>query len=545
MTGRMRQLASDTLVYGISSVVARFVNYLLVPLHTDRFDPDQYVVVGLVYAAIALLNVLFTAGFESAYVRFSKSREGVPVLFATSQTFLLLLATGLCGLLVFVRPASLPLLELGDDPAGIFWMMLGILWFDTLVVAPFAEFRMARRTWRFAALKLFHVAVNVGLNLALLLGAGMGVEAVFVSNLAASALTAFLAWGSTWSLLKGGRFDLEVLRKAWAFGWPFIPAGLGHAVNELLDRFFLAGMDPADAARLYGEGTEAAAVAGIYNGVYKMAVFMLLLVQMFRMAWQPFFMRHADEPNAPALFERAFNGFNLVAGAVFLLVGLFLHEIASLTVPLLGVPLLGEAYRSGLSVVPILLAAYWFHGWYIHFSAGVYINGNSSAFAWITLAGALITVISNWLLVPLFGMAGAALTTLFSYLTMALILLAVSRRSWPVPYRVIPSLTFVGALFAGVWFEPRLAELLVGLGWLESAGDWDWKLAYAGGWLLLLAAGALWWKQMGRSEGERAGDGGVAGSEGVDESEEEWEDGEEDWEDGESDTNEPGPRDGR
>ncbi|MEX0890127.1 MAG: oligosaccharide flippase family protein, partial [Balneolaceae bacterium] len=323
---KLRELFSDTLIYGISSVLARFVNYLLVPFHTDVFNPARYGVVGLVYAAIAFLNVVFTLGMESAYLRYAKDRDHASSIFKTLQLALLGTSSLLALILWALEPAILPLLSLSGESSGIFLMMIGILWFDTLSIVPFAELRLVRRSLLFAILKVGHVVLNLVLNFWLILGMNLGIEAVFISNLAASMLVTLVIWAVTFPMMRG-EWNRSLLSRSFSFGWPFIPAGIGYAVNEMLDRFFLNAMDPGAVVQLYGSAYTPEDIVGIYNACYKLAVFMLLLIQMYRMAWQPFFMRHSDDPDARPLFARAFYGFNLFAAALYLFVGLFTRDI--------------------------------------------------------------------------------------------------------------------------------------------------------------------------------------------------------------------------
>jgi len=257
---KLRELFSDTLIYGISSVAARFINYLLVPF--------------------ALLNVIFTFGMESAYLRYAADRKEAANIFKTLQLSLLGFATLLCGLLWLAMPALLPLFNLGAESSAIFVMMLGILWFDTLSIVPMAELRLTRRALLFASIKTLHVIVNLTLNFWLILGMGFGIEAVFIANLVASMLMTLLVWAFTADLLRGS-WKSRWLKTAFEFGWPFVPSGIGYAINEMLDRFLLNAMDPSAAERLYGMGTTPEDVVGIYNACYKMAVFMLLLMKLF------------------------------------------------------------------------------------------------------------------------------------------------------------------------------------------------------------------------------------------------------------------------
>lgn len=465
---KLRELFSDTLIYGISNVLARFINYLLVPFYTDVFSPARYGVVGLIYAAITFLNVIFTFGMESAYLRYAENRKEAANIFKTIQLSLLGFASVFSLILWLLMPWLLPLFNLGHETSGIFLMMIGIIWFDTLAIVPLAELRLVRKTIPFAALKLLHVFINIGLNFYLILGLNFGIEAVFIANLAASMVITMLVWAFTSNLLKG-TWNSEWMKKAFQFGWPFVPAGIGFAINEVLDRFFLNNMDPATTETLYGLGTAPEDIVGIYNACYKLAVFMLLLVQMYRMAWQPFFMRHADDKESPQMFGQAFIWYNAFSAILFLMVALFKEQIVAIEVPVLNATLIGSDYWLGLEIVPYLLLAYWFHGWYINFSSGVFIKEKTRILYKITLMGAVITIIANLALIPYFGMIGSAVATLLSYGAMATTLGIYSKKIMHVPYRLPESFGLMVIFAALVFGEPTISTWL-GTSWLVSKG---------------------------------------------------------------------------
>ncbi|MEX0660400.1 MAG: oligosaccharide flippase family protein [Balneolaceae bacterium] len=458
---KLRELFSDTLIYGISSVLARFINYLLVPLHTGVFNTAKYGVIGLVYAAIAFLNVIFTFGMESAYLRYAENRKEAANVFKTLQAALLIFATLLCGILYLAMPWLMPLMSLEPETSGIFLLMLGILWFDTLSIVPMAELRLTRRAMLFAILKTLNVVINIALNFYLILSLELGIEAVFMANLAGSAIMTILVWIATLDLLKGS-FSKQWMKTAFEFGWPFVPSGIGFVINEMLDRFLLNSMDPANAERLYGIGTTPEDVVGIYNACYKLAVFMLLVVQMYRMAWQPFFMRHAKDGDSKVVFGQAFVWYNVASALLFLIVALFKEQIVAITIPGTGSTLIGSDYWGGLGIVPFLLLAYWFHGWYINFSSGVFIKEKTHVFYKITLMGGVITIIANLLLIPIFGMIGSATATLLSYGAMATTLGLYSKKVMDVPYRLPESFGLMIALAGLVFGEPWITAFLNG-----------------------------------------------------------------------------------
>ncbi len=465
---KLRELFSDSVIYGFSNVVARFINYLLVPFHTDVFSTARYSIVGLVYAALTFLNVVVQMGMESAYLRYAEDRKEASNIFKTIQLALLAVSSIAVIILWLLMPFALSTMNLDSSTSGIYIMMLGILWFDTLAIVPFAELRLARRSIQFAILKTLHVIINVGLNFYLILNLGYGIEAVFIANLAASVVITGLIWAITAELWKG-EWKREWLKKLFRFGLPFIPAGLGHATNEMLDRFLLNSMDPAVSERLYGVGISPEDVVGIYNACYKLAVFMLLIVQMYRMAWQPFFMRYSRDEDSAKLFSRAFVYFNAFAAAAYLLVSLFREQIVAIEVPVLNATLINSEYWIGLEIVPLLLLAYWFQGWYINFSSGIFIKEKTSVLYKITLLGAGITLATNLALIPYFGMMGSAAATLASYGVMAFVLGVYSKRVMEVKYRMPLSFALMLTCTAMVYLAP---ELSVMLGVATTTGNW-------------------------------------------------------------------------
>ncbi len=485
--GKLRELFSDTLVYGISSVVARFINYLLVPFYTKFFDPAAYGIIGLIYGAIIFLNVLFTFGMESSYLRYGADREKARNVFRTIQLTLLAGASLLAFVSWLLMPVLAPLVGLDAAVAGnaadsarvhglhqldgtsLFYMMLAILWLDALCMVPFAELRLVRKSFTYAFIRLFNVIVNVSLNLYLVVIAGWGIEAVLVSNVIASFLTVLVLFWYTLPMYRG-HWDRAFLRRALWFGLPYIPAGLSHAVNEVLSRFAVNNMPQETVERLYGSHYTADDITGIFNACYKLSVFMLLAVQMFRMAWMPFFMRQSGRDDARKIFAEVFTWFNIGAAVVFITVGLFAEQIVQIRIPLLDGTLIDSRYWMGLYIVPWLLMAYWFQGWFLNFMAGVFIEEKMWHLSGITMIGALVTLVGNVLLVPLYGMQGAVWVTLACFFSMAMMMYFLTQQVYNAPYKLLKNGMIV--LFSGVavavghgfgtdYFEPLIAKLVL------------------------------------------------------------------------------------
>lgn len=469
--GRIRELFSEAIVYGISTVVARFLNYLLVPFYTAIFSQSEYGVVSILYSSMMFFNIVLTFGMESSYLRYAK--ESKKEVFGVVMLMILGVSLSLGALVWLSAPLFSSWFTADYAGSGYFWQLLvAIIVLDAITAVPFVELRVEQRAYMFSALKILGVIINLGLNLYLILVLGMGIEAILYSNIVASLATLIgIVWATRtkWRLT----WDGQIARTALTFGLPFIPAGLGYVVNESLDRFFLGGMSPAVVESLYGAGVTALDVTGVYAACYKIAMFMTLGTQMFRMAFQPFFMRNYKDKDSPAVYRKVFVYFSYAAATAFLSIALFREEIVAIPIPFTSATLIDSRYWWGLDIVPWILLANWFSGWYYNFTAGVFITEKTKTLPLITLTGASITVVGLSFLVPVLGMMGAAITTLFSYATMAIFLWIMSERLMPVGYPVLRLIMGMSILVvladAQRWFsfaEPwwiRIIFLVVGL----------------------------------------------------------------------------------
>lgn len=452
--GRLKQLASDTVLYGISTVVSRFLNYLLVPFYTASFLPEDYGIIGLAYGAMIFLNVIFTFGMESAYFRYGAERDNRKTTWRQIQSLIILVSIGLSVLVYGGKPWLESLLSIQGNSHYLFEMMVGIIVLDAISAVPFADLRLERKALTFMVLRIANVFINIGLNLVLILKLKWGIEAVLVSNLVASLFSAVFSLVLTFKGLTL-RFDTVFIKKILLFGLPYIPAGIGYAINEVLDRFLINQLDSATILAIYGEPMSAETLTGIYNACYKLGIFMMLFIQMFRMAWQPFYMNHHKEEQAKRTFAQSFIVINAIAGFLVLCIGLFRNEIAALPIPFMHTTLIDSRYWLGLSIVPFLLLAYWFQLWYTHFTAGIVLAEKTGILSKATLVGALITVLANLMLIPQYGLIGAALATLLSYMSMSFYMLYQSMKLYPLPYLWKTSLLSILMVFVlllnGMW----------------------------------------------------------------------------------------------
>ncbi len=483
---RIRVLAKESLIYGVSSIASRFLSFLLVPFYTHLFAPADFGIQNIIFALIAFLNILYQFGFDSAYLRLAADVDeaGRKRLFASaiwSQ------AAGSAVFSLLLAALAHPLARAFLIPAAsekLFYYAAGILVLDTLTVVPFAHLRMRHQAARFAALRLGNVLLNIAGNLVLVLKLRMGLEGVFLANLAASAITA-AAFAPMF--LSHARYPAAgaAIKALAAFGLPMVPAGLYGIVNEMAGRMFMRRIDQVDIDRLYpGQGYDVLKLSGIFSVAWKLGVFGLLLVQMYRMAWQPFFQQRSKDPDAPQLFGRVLRYFLIFIGFCSVTLMALLDKLVA--IPLAGHrPLIAAVYWPGLAIVPGVLLSYALQAWVVHFTVGLYLAKQPRHLVWINGAGALVTVAGNWFLIPVLGLWGATLSAVACYLVIAVMITRKSQQLFPIEIgwnRMMPLLVW---LAAGWIFGTAVQHNPGGYGWGARLGP---LLAF---WLLPFVLGLL------------------------------------------------------
>ncbi|MDD2773913.1 MAG: lipopolysaccharide biosynthesis protein, partial [Elusimicrobiales bacterium] len=355
MFTRIRRLGRESVVYGLSTVLARLLNFFLVPYYTHALSPGQYGVVAAVYSYIAFLNIVFQYGMDQSYMRFvCADRPREKTIFSTAFWPVLLTSAMLAALLWQLRAPLAAIGGIGADYSALITYSGVVLTLDALMCVAFAKLRLEHRPLAFAGIRSAGIVVNIAANVVFLTKYQLGPEGVLMASVLSSAVTlALLAPVYAQSL----RFEFAgpLFREMWAFAWPFIPAGLAATAVQVIDRPILLFL--TDQSTL-----------GIYQAGYRLGIFMMLVVSMFDQAWRPFFLENHEKPGAPELFARVFTYFAVFGAAVALCVSLFIGDLARLSI--FGRHFIAQNYWGGLAVVPVVLAAYLLYGFYINFMAG-------------------------------------------------------------------------------------------------------------------------------------------------------------------------------
>ncbi|HAB52899.1 MAG: hypothetical protein A2315_11170 [Ignavibacteria bacterium RIFOXYB2_FULL_35_12] len=422
MFDKIKQLTKDTAIYGVSTIVGRFLTFLLVPFYTNIFPPDEYGIVANLYIFIAILNIIYIFGMDAAYLKFAsnKSIASEKDNFSTPYLAVMFVSLFLSLFIILIKGSIISLFEVPAGYAYLIYYTSLILFIDALCVIPFIRLRIERKAKKFATFKIINILTNVFFNILLVLYFKWGIEAVFISNLIASLLTLIIFTPEIIKNLKPV-INISLLLRLIKFGLPYLPAGLGSMLIQGIDRPILTNL------------TDLSTV-GIYNANHKLGIFMMLFVNMFQYAWQPFFLQQAEEKDAKKIFSKVLTYFTFAASLILVLISLFIDDIVKIN--FFGITLIGPAYWSGLLIVPVVLLGYLFNGIYVVFTAGIYIKEKSIYVPLITGLGAVVSIALNFLLIPILGIMGSALAALASYMVMALGLYLITQKFYKIEYEL-------------------------------------------------------------------------------------------------------------
>ena len=414
----LKKLASQTAVYGLSSVIGRLLNYLLVPLYTRYFLPSEYGVVTEMYAYVAFLVVVLTYGFETAFFRFSKKDYDVKVVYSTALISLLISST-LFVLLVFLSSDSISnLMGYGIEAKYIEWFAI-IVALDAISSISFASLREKNKALRFASIRLLNIFVNIGFNLYFIVYKEFGIEYIFISNLISSIVNILLLIPemvkSVWV------FDNKLWNKMRVYATPLLIAGLAGITNETIDRILLKHLLPNPEL--------SATELGLYGAFYKLSILMTLFIQTFRFAAEPFFFAQANSKNSKTVYADVMKYFTIIMSVIFLGVTIFYDIIKGF---------LGSDYHDerGFLVVSILLLANLFLGIYYNLSIWYKLTEKTIYGAYLSFFGAIITLILNFILIPKIGFVGSAWATLICYFSMTVASYYIGSKHFPIPYQL-------------------------------------------------------------------------------------------------------------
>ncbi|MBL4657456.1 MAG: polysaccharide biosynthesis protein [Flavobacteriales bacterium] len=481
--GSIKQLAGQTAVYGLSSVIGRMLNYLLVPFYTRIFTTEQYGVVTEMYAYVAFLIIILTYGMETAFFKFSSESEDKKRVYSTTLISVFLTSTVFIFLTsVFSVPIAITL-GYPNHTEYVIWFAI-IVGLDALSAIPMAKLRELGKAKWFATVNLINIFVNIGLNLFFLVycrnhyleyGSNtswlvdtcydpeIGVGYVFISNLIATITrTLFLL---PYILKIEFAYSNSLVRRMLIYSLPLLVAGLAGIVNETIDRIMIKNI----LFDRLGE-VEAMSQLGIYGACYKISIIITIFIQAFRYASEPFFFAKQKDGDAKEIYRDIMKYFIIAVSCIFLAIMLYIDYVMLFV---------GEEFRIGAAVVPILLMANLCLGVYFNLSIWYKLTSKTMYGAGIAIFGAIITVTVNYMWIPIIGYMASAWATLICYFAMMVISYIIGQKHYPVNYNLIKGIGYpIAAL--GLFYLSTLIN--------QSLNDYQFLINTL---ILLLFAGGI------------------------------------------------------
>lgn len=438
----LKKLFQHTFIYGLATVLPRMLSFLLVPLYTAVLPTSEFGEVSTIFAWIILFNVVLAYGMETAFFRFFTKEEDKKTVVSTATISLIFTSLLFLGAAFTFRNG---LAALSGIPVAYITFTILVLTLDALVIIPFAWLRANEQPVRYAIIKIFNVAVNLGLNVFFLVALprlasdefwgrlyveDYQISYIFISMVLASAVTFLLLLPFYFKTIY--TFSKPLWKEMMRYALPVLIAGIAFAINEAFDKILLGWLLPDDIA------DEA---VGAYAACYKLAIFMTLFVTAFRLGIEPFFFSKAKDKNAPetyALITRYFIAF----GSIILITVVVFADVLKIIL------IRDSDYWVAMQIVPLILLANFCLGIYHNLSVWYKITDRTRFGAYISIVGAAITIAVNLILIPSMSFMGSAIATVMAYGTMMLLSVYFGQKYFPIPYAFKKiSLYFFGSLF--------------------------------------------------------------------------------------------------
>lgn len=416
----IRTLGKQSLIYGIGTILTRVVTFLLLPLYTNVFTTEEYGIVSLAYAFTGFVMIAYRYGMDSALMKYYIDAEGENKKTYFTTIFSIQTLTSLIfSLFLFLAAGFLSPIFLGGEYKQLMQLVTIILFLDALWMLPMLILRADEKPRQYISYSLLNVILTMAFNIYLVVFLKMGITGVLVGNIIASGALLL----ATLPIIKKNysfkSISRSALREVVKFGLPFFPAGIFTMVMELSDRYLLEWL--ADTAAV-----------GLYSAGNKLGMFGLLLVMGFNMGWTPYFLKKGKDADAPQLFARVSTYFLGLVGGFIILIALWIDQLVQFRIG--NATLFGEEFWPSAQVVPIILLGYYFFGFYVLQLPGVFTTKQTK---WVPLfrgTGAVLAVLVNILLIPVFGIIGAATAKAIAFFGMSLSIFWFNQKYYPIPY---------------------------------------------------------------------------------------------------------------
>ncbi|WP_026708818.1 lipopolysaccharide biosynthesis protein [Flavobacterium frigidarium] len=465
--GLYKNLFKQTAIYGLATVLPKMFSFILVPLYTDLLPKAEYGKVSMIFAYMIFINVILAYGMETSFFRFYNKEEDKEKVIETSMV------TIFWSTIVFLFIALLyrtTLSEWSNIDSQYIGYTIWILALDALVIIPFSKLRATQRPMFYAIIKIANVLVNLLLTIAFLIYLpqwaatspngflsslyieNFEIGYIFLANIISSLLT-FLVLSPNYLALKW-RFDFSLWKKMMRYGLPILVAGIAFAINEQFDKILLGNLLPANVAD---------SEVGVYSACYKIGLFMVLYRTAYTLGIEPFFFSHSSDKNAPQTYAMVTKYFVIFGSFILLSVIVFADLFKLLLIR-------DSSYWVAMKVVPLIILANFFLGIYTNLSVWYKLIDKTHIGAYISVVGAIITLVLNYLLIPSMSYYGSAIATLAAYASMMLISYYLGNKYYPIPYDIkkIAGYLSISIVFSAISFYGFRENYFVGVGLLVA-----------------------------------------------------------------------------
>lgn len=465
MSSVYKKFAGQTFIYGVSTIIARFLYFVLTPYYTRLFKDGIYGIFTNLYANASIINAILAFGMETSFFRYINKHEDKKseilnnafwFIFSISTLFLVL------GLLFNSQITQFTFNDIKDFENRKLYIsfIIWITYFDALSIIPFAKLRADGRPMLYGAIKLINILVCVGLNLGLLWFIPKAVELhwitqpswykgawlgyVLIANLIASGLTFVLLAPQLRKI--SFNIDVPILKSMLGYSFPILVANLSFIINENIDKIMMTKLLPSNISEVQ---------LGIYGACAKIAVLLNIFIQAYRLGAEPFFFNHAKNENATKTYAQLMNFFVIAVTIIFVGIIANIHIIKHF---------IGSSYWQGLIVIPLLLMGYVSLGIYMNLSVWYRLTDKTRYGVYISAIGAVITIVLNWIFIPKFSYMAAAGVSCIAYTVMMLVSYLWGQKHYPIPYQVGKCLGLVGLsiLFSALSFWVFHKNIFIG-----------------------------------------------------------------------------------
>lgn len=423
MFGQLKRLGTETLIYGLSTIIGRFLTFMLTPVYTNYLNPVEFDFVIYTYSIIAFVNILYSFGLESSYFRFFKSGTPADSQKVFTHSWVAIQLISIVGtLFIFVNSETFGNYVASgdlDSPGFLIRTAVFIPFFDAMILIPFAYLRMTNKAMKFALTKFALIVIAVALNFKFVVFDGLGASGVFYAQLTSSIIGFFIFIPLIFNNI-ALKFDIKLFIQMLKFGLPTLPANFSAIILQVADRPII---------KMLNDSPE---FLTTYQTNHRLGIPMMLFVTIFEYAWKPFYLSTYSEENAKEMYSRIFTYFTLISAFIFLFVSFFLEYIVAM--PGIGGKLINPMYWNGLGIVPIILGAYYFNGAFTNFNAGILIEKKTQYLPIAIGAAAIVNIILNFTLIPSFNLYGAAMSQFGGYLISAIIIYFYSQKYYKISY---------------------------------------------------------------------------------------------------------------